>query len=100
MLLVAALLLVVGIGNLWIGQSKSTYYAKALREASIPTKAHPHGKHSSDSPYVRSLRSRANYYDIVRGGGVAMLLSSLALVLAHAVRARAYSQATESSKNM
>lgn len=96
MLLVAALLLAVGIGNVWIGQLKSNYYTKALREASFPTKDHPHGKHSPDSLYVKSLRSRTHYYDIVRGGGLAMLLGSVALVLIHVACARARgSAATE-----
>jgi hypothetical protein len=89
-LLVAALLFAVGIGNIWIGQVKSNYYAKSLREASVPTKDHPHGKHSPDSLYVKSLRSRAHYYDIVRGGGVAMLLGSVALALVHIARQRAH----------
>lgn len=86
MLLVAALLLAVGIGNLWIGQVKSTYYAQSLREASAPTKHHPHGRHAPD--YIKSLRSRAHYYDIVRGGGLVMLLCSVALALIHVVRTR------------
>ncbi len=89
MLLVAALLLAVGIGNLWIGQVKSHSCAKLLREASTPTKAHPHGKHSPDSLYIKRLRSRAHYYDIVRVGGLAMLLGSVALVLIHVARERA-----------
>lgn len=81
MLLIAVLLLVVGVGNLWIGQSKSSYYAKALLESSTPTKDHPHGKDSPDSPYVKRLRSRTNYYNIVRFGGAGMICIGLAIVL-------------------
>lgn len=97
MLLVAALLLAVGIGNLWIGQAKSIYYSKELREASTPTKDHPHGRHAPDSPYFKRLRSRAHYYEIVRGGGFAMLFSSVVLVLIHIVRERTRGPATGSS---
>ncbi len=97
LLLVAALLLAVGIGNLWIGQSKSSYYAQALREALSPSKSHPHGKHSPDSLYVKRLRSREQYYNIVRGGGVIMLVSSVALVLMYAVRRRSCRASTENT---
>ncbi len=88
MLPIAALLLVVGVGNLWIGHSRNVYYAKTLREASTPTTELPHGKHSPDSLYIKRLRSRANYYDIVRIGGVAMLFTSVVLILTQIARQR------------
>lgn len=86
MLLIAALLVVVGMGNLWVGQSKCSHYSKVLREASTPSKSHPHGKHAPDSLYVKELQSRSSYYRIVRVGGLCLLSLGLGLMLLHLIR--------------
>jgi hypothetical protein len=76
----------MGVGNLLVGQSKSSHYARALREAAAPSRGHPHGKHAPDSLYVKRLESRRSYYHIVRTGGTCILVLGIGLLLFPALR--------------
>lgn len=74
---ISVLLLVLGIGNVWIGYSKRAYYRGAVIQATEET--------GSNLSYrkeitIKRLQSRAEYYRLVQWGGVGFL--TLAALLA------------------
>ena len=79
--LIAGLIFVVGLGNVWIGASKGRYYERAIIDATVPSRAHPLGKHAADSPFVKTLRSRSSYYRVVTAGGWILTFGALAAML-------------------
>jgi hypothetical protein len=86
--LLAILIGLVGIGNMWIGHSKGVYYQSALTRA---TQKPPRSQISSpldrtldmDSIYAKRMASRISYYQVVFQGGAFFVVLSLAVAWWH-----------------
>ena len=92
--LLATLIGLVGIGNMWIGHSKRVYYQSALTRA---TQKPPRSQIPSpldrsldmDSIYAKRMASRIGYYEVVFQGGTFFVVLSLAVALWQRTKGRA-----------
>lgn len=80
----ALLLLVLGIGNLVMGRSKSTYFSQAI-EAAYVSDGEPK---TPDPLLIKRLQSRKRFYGIVLLGGGLFIASALGLLGLDLVRRR------------
>jgi hypothetical protein len=81
----ALLLLVLGVGNVWIGYSKRAYYQSAVTK----TAEDPLSKDSNrEQITLQRLESRAEYYGLVQWGGVGFLCLAALLASADLLRRR------------
>jgi hypothetical protein len=80
----ASLLLILGVGNLAMGRSKSAYFTRAIENANSP------GGDSTtpDLLLIQRLESRKRFYTIVSFGGATFILSGIGLLGFDLIRGR------------
>lgn len=78
----ALLLLLVGVGNLYIGMSKRDRHEAAIHSAERES------EQPADSLKLKRLHSRVNFYEFVITGGGAFFLAGAALLVFEQVKRR------------
>ena len=81
----ALLLLIIGVGNVWIGYSKRGYYQGAVAKVIEDPEARDSNQ---ERITLKRLESRARYYGFVQWGGVGFVCLAAVLASAALYKAR------------